>query len=117
MSDDRELTPAQSDLLDQCRAALADFDRQHAEAVATLVEFAREKTGVTLHVRRASIMDLTRRDLVRARIRFDHFAAAHELILQYLTPDDTRTLGELMPELPAETGELVVDHLIKAGLS
>lgn len=117
MSDDLELTPDQSEVLDQCRAAIEDFNRQHDQAVGMIVKFARERTGVTLPARHASILDLTRRDLVRARIRFDHFAAAHELILRYLAPDDTRTLGELMPELPAEIGELIVDHLVKAGLS
>ena len=116
MGDDLELTPDQTDVLAQCSAAIEDFNRQHDQAVSMIVKFARERTGVTLPVRHASIMDLTRRDLVRAKIRFDHFAAAHELIMPYLAPDDTRTLGELMPQLPEETAELVAEHLAEAGL-
>ncbi|WP_217552033.1 hypothetical protein [Streptomyces sp. GbtcB6] len=44
----RDLTPQQRAVLEQCRAAIEDFDRQHAEIVGRVVEYARQRTGVTL---------------------------------------------------------------------
>ena len=44
----RDLTPRQLDLLTQCRAAIEDFDRQHAEIVGRVVEYAQQQTGVSI---------------------------------------------------------------------
>lgn len=65
----------------------------------------------------SSVMDLPVRDLVRAGFLADRIAAARDLVMRHVKPTDPRMLGEVMPQLPEEIRELVVDHLLHAGLS
>ncbi|MFD5078049.1 hypothetical protein [Streptomyces sp. NPDC058371] len=100
------------------REAIADVQRAADEAVAAVVRVIEAETGVTLAVPAApSVMDATRSQLTAADARAQHAVAAMDIVLRRWTWGDAQTLGELMPELPEDVREQVVDHLVRAGLS
>jgi hypothetical protein len=68
---------------------------------------------------RPSIMDIPFSDLVRERLRADRLGAIVDTIAKNTkaTAADTRTLGEIMPQLPEDVRELLASYIISAGWS
>jgi len=105
------------ELIKRAADALAEIDIAADRARAAVASTVEHETGMKIAFGKPSVMDAGFRDLVRMRIQVDHYIAGHDLIKQWMLPTDTRTLGQLMPQLPEEIRELVAEHLAEAGLS
>lgn len=106
-----------NELIQRAADDLAEIDIAAARARAAVASAIRRETGIEITFGKPAIMDATGRDLLRMRFQVDHYAAAHKLITQHVSPTDPRPLGEVMRQLPEEVRELIADHLIRAGLS
>lgn len=110
---------ARQELITSGSEAIAALTRDYRAAVGTVVELVRTSTGVDLTpVSRPPIMDATREQLEDAAGRARQALRAMDLVLSVHWGDNA-TLGQVIadPYWDQRDRELIVDHLVRAGLS
>lgn len=97
------------------------MDRADARAaldalIGDAVDAVEQATGERLLVR-PSVLDASLLDIARMRVQTEHFAAAYDLIVQWIAPGEDVRLGDRLKVVPTDVAAEITAHLVAAGLS